>query len=105
MRSPILGALICVLLCCSVAHAQTQTANTVDAIPNDQIASANSVGQEVQRALQRANATGLSGLRVTEANLKLETGSETSGDFEINFVIFTIQYKGKKSETQTTVLA
>lgn len=82
----------------------SQMADIVDTIDDEGIASAKSVGQEVQRALQRANASGLSGLRVTEANLKLETGSETSGDFEIHFIIFTIQHKGKKSETQTTEL-
>jgi hypothetical protein len=76
----------------------------VDSIKDDGLARAKSVGQEVQRALQRANATGLNGLRVTEANLKLETGSEMSGNFEINFIIFTIQHKNKKTETQTTEL-
>jgi hypothetical protein len=102
MRFRIQGALICTLLWCGAVHAQAT--NPVDAIPNDGIASAKSVGQEVQRALKKANATGLSGLRVTEATLKLETGSEVSGDLEINFIIFTIQHKGKKSETTTTEL-
>lgn len=101
MKSQTLAFLLCALLWCGTVHAQM---TTVDSIQSDEIASAKSVGQEVQRALQRANSTGLSGLRVTEANLKLETGSETSGDVEINFIIFTIQHKGKKSETETTEL-
>lgn len=95
-------AFACAVLCCCVLNAQTR--KPVDTESSDQIASAKVVGQEVQRALQQANSTGLAGLRVTEANLKLETGSEVSDDVEFNFIIFTIQHKAKKSQTQTTDL-
>jgi hypothetical protein len=89
----------------SVGAASAQPLESLDKLPTAELANAKSVGREVQRALQRANATGLSGLRVSEAVLKLETGSETVGDAGFDFVVFTVQHKGKKAATQSTELA
>ena len=71
---------------------------------NTEIASAASVGEAVNRALDKALETGLSGLTMKKAVLKLETGSAVSGGIELNFLIFTISHKTKKGSTQGTEL-
>lgn len=97
MRTSVFSLVTCLLLLGSMMFAQENSA-----IRNDKgLASARDVGKEVQRALLAANDSGLSGLHLTSAKLTLETSSAVAGDVQINFLIFTLQHKDKKSETAT----
>jgi len=87
---------ITLLAACSAAFSQTAT--------DDQVASATEVGRQIDKALKQAADTGLSGLKLQKAVVKLETGSEVSGGIELNFIIFTITHKRAKGTTQTTEL-
>jgi hypothetical protein len=77
---------------------------TTDKPTADEYADAQAVGKEINEALVKASATGLSNMKLQKADVKLETGSELSGDIELNFIIFTIQHKRSKGITQTTEL-
>ena len=69
-----------------------------------ELAAAEETGKAIEQALDRARATGLSGLRLNKAVLTLETGNVKQGGIKISFIIFTISSRVKKGETQKTVL-
>jgi len=71
---------------------------------NPALAGAAQVGDEVQKALVKANAAGLGGLRLTKAVLLMETGSAMEGGVKLNFIIFTIGHTEKKGRTITSTL-
>jgi hypothetical protein len=64
-----------------------------------QTASPEAIGQAVQQALEKANATGLGGLVMKKVVLTLETGGTLDVGGKLNFLIFSVEHTSKKGTT------
>ena len=71
---------------------------------SNQCVSASQVGTDVQKALESANASGLSGLTLNKAVLTLETAATTKSGIDINLLIFTLKHTAKKGNTLTETI-
>ena len=83
MRHRVLVAGVVVL--CAIARAGfAQERSACDPAASRECADAKAVGAAVEKALQTANETGLSGLRLQKAVLTLETKANVKNGFVLN---------------------
>lgn len=91
--------MIRVLLLLTLALNAASKISAQETCDQEGCADAQQVGKDVQEALVSANATALNGLSLKKVVLTLETAANDSVGVDINFFIFTLKHKTKKTDT------